>query len=153
MLLAGVGLIGLALLTPTALQVARLRAERMAAEAEVAQLSAHTANYRRFIASVEAGDPALMQRLAWHELHLKPAGAQMVDLIALPAQATGHGASYEPWLRAVHVEPAAAAASASPTESKLVRWATGRRRMVLFIAGGVLVGLGLLSSLRDADED
>jgi len=157
-MLAGVGVIGLALLAPTALEVRQLHARRAAAKGAHAQLTAEKANYVRFVRSVRRGDRLLLQRLALQELHLKPAGARTIELISTRRPPVEQRASYVPWLdagQATATEPQPAPDAPWPiaADSTLVRLTTGPSRPLVLVAGCVLVGMGLITSLRQSEAE
>ncbi len=149
MLIAGTAMVALALLVPASLQVDLLRQHRDAADRLLAHLQTRHDHYTHFITAVRRGDPMLLQRLAWHELHLKPVGANTFDDLT-PAE-PGQAVHCEQWLRAGDPPPAP-----TPTvpNSQLVRLTTRPApRLGLFALGGLLIGCGLLTSGRpDADD-
>jgi hypothetical protein len=145
LLLSGVALIALTLLIPAALQVSALRRQSDAANQTLANLQTQQGNYQTFVAAVEQGDPLLLERLAWHELHLKPVGLRTLD-DRTPAE-PGQTVHFEQWLRGD--DPSVSPAPSTIPNSQLVRLTTNPLpRIGMFALGGLLIACGLLSSLR-----
>ena len=147
MLLAGVALVGLTLLIPTGLEVAALRRQRDAANQTLVNLQTQQGNYHHFIAAVQQRDPLLLQRLAWHELHLKPVGVRTFD-DSSPAE-PGQTVHFERWLRGD--DPLVTPAPSTIPNSQLIRLTSDPAPRIGMIAlGGLLIACGLLSSFRSA---
>ena len=89
LLFAGAATVAVTTLTPVAMDVASIRAQRDVLVAEADRLDAELANYRAFTRAVRGGDALLLQRLAWHDLHLKPTGARVLDGVH-PAETSPH---------------------------------------------------------------
>lgn len=146
MLFAGVGLLGVALLLPAWHEWQVVAGQQAVLSGRLEQIGARHGNYVKLIRAVEHGDPLLLQRLAWHEFNLKPAGARPMAFTALPVD--GRPVGYRQWV-APPVPDLTAAPLGDPT---VLAWIEVRQP-VLLGAGGVLIGLGLLSSLRGAPKE
>jgi hypothetical protein len=146
LLVAGAATVVIATLTPLAVDAASIRAQRDVLVAEGDRLEAELANYRAFTRAVREGDPLLLQRLAWHDLHLKPAGARVLD--GVHPMATSPRTPVEHWLR----EPATFDPTSPPrVHSRLVRLTTGHYRPHLFAIGAFLAAAGVVYPLRSSD--
>ncbi|MFA7237417.1 MAG: hypothetical protein WC058_11180 [Phycisphaeraceae bacterium] len=151
MLLAGALLIALAVLTPAALDVRRLKYQQQVMQEHLTTLTTENDNYIQLIGAVKSNDAPLLQRLAWNELHLKPAGSQPVDGV-LPSE-PGATTLYQQWV--VPPEPDLTPvdrAFAASHNTQLVRLMTGPKRPMMMIAGAVLIGMGLITSLREPEK-
>ncbi|MAE61224.1 MAG: hypothetical protein CMJ49_07690 [Planctomycetaceae bacterium] len=147
LLVAGLAAIGVALLVPAATDLDLLRRESAMLQAQVHALQTTRQTVQAFTESVNAGEPALMRRLAWRQLHLKPAGTRFLHA----------GDAAEPFIdrQPVFVCPPGALPAiptsldkAHPPDSHLQQLTGGPHR-IYFLCGGVLLAmLGLLSALR-----
>lgn len=142
LLFAGVGLIAVTMLLPAWDHLQHLEVQQARLDEHLNHLTERHVNYEKLILAVETADPTLLQRLAWHELNLKPTGAEIFDAIApLPASPAP---AYQAW-----VEPRTAAPppqEPSPIHPT-IQWLIDRQTWLLSL-GIMLIGLGLLSSLR-----
>jgi len=162
MIYGGLGLIGLTLLTPAWLDLRHVAHDRRRVQAHWQQLRDQHLRYAAFLDAARSDDPLLLQRLAWWELNLKPAG---VEPLLPPQLAKGRLGSFQQMLAAPTESPPTDTRANDPPASRLVRWTTGPHRPILLVAGAVLIGLGLISNLdprdpgdpgtagRDADPD
>lgn len=150
LVLSGGLLLGVTLLMPTYVQVIELSQQRRAAAEALANLQQRQANHEQFIAAVENSDPLLLERLAWHELHLKPAGFATLD-DATPAE-PGMTERFDRWLaeaRSLDAAPSPAAAGPPIPHSRLVRLTCeAPARYGMLALGAMLVGCGLLTTVR-----
>lgn len=151
MLIAGGLLIALAVLTPVKLEVQRLAHQQQIMQEHLGALTTENDNYVRLIGAVKSNDPLLLQRLAWNELHLKPAGTQTIDGL-LPSE-PGATSTYQQWLTPAEPDLAPVdRAFYAAHDSALVRLMTGKKRPLIMIAGAVLLGMGLITSLREPEK-
>jgi hypothetical protein len=150
LVLSGGLLLGLTLLMPTYVQVIELSHQRQAAADALANMQQRQANHEQFIAAVENSDPLLLKRLAWHELHLKPAGFATLD-DATPAE-PGMTERFDRWLaeaRALDETPQPDTALPPIPRSRLVRLTTETpARYWMLALGAMLIGCGLLTTVR-----
>ncbi len=144
LLVGGMMIMGVTMLMPTWLQVQSLREHRDSVIAELDALQTKHANYLQFEQAVSEGDPILLQRLAWHQLHLKPVGMSSFD-DATPAE-PGQAMHYEHWLDVNQPAPTKATAG---TPTQLERLTTQpMSRLGMLALGGLLIASGVLSALR-----
>lgn len=137
--------LAVAMLVPSRLEVRQIAHHRDRLGQQVEALRAQRDNYEALIASVDQGDPILLTRLAWHELHLKPVGADPLD-DTLPADQV-ETVGIDRWT----IDPQRVVTDLTPPappDTLLVDLSSGRKRPALLIAGAVLAGCALLTSLR-----
>lgn len=140
MLVAGVGLIGLAVLVPAWLAVGSLAQQQRAMTQRLDRLQAHQQGYDQFVSAVQQADPLLLQRLAWHQLHLKPAGMKVLD-DHCPAE-PGATQPYTDWLNPAP-DTAPPPEAFDPPDSRLARLTTTDKRLGLIAAGLIFIFAGL----------
>ena len=144
LLLCGFGIIGVTLLAPAWLDVRQLEAQVSVLERQHQVLEMRHQNYRAFVRAVERSDPMVMQRLAMHQLNLKPAGAQPLRTGLDVEDAAMSAPPLEQWMRpTLAALPPETVAIAYP-ETRLVRLVTGHTRPWTLAFGGWLMLMGLL---------
>ncbi len=144
-LVIAMGALAVALLVPSQIEVQQMAHHHRRLGQQVESLRAQRDNYESLIASIDRGDANLLTRLAWRELHLKPVGAVPLD-DALP-EAQADPAGVDQWT----VDPdlvVADLAPPPPPDTLLVDLSSGRKRPMLFIAGALLAGCAMLTTLR-----
>lgn len=144
LLVAALLVIAPALLLPAWREVTQLRAQKRALAAKLTATHDRTASTHRIISGIENADPLVLTRLAWHELHLKPAGARPLGDI-MPVNI-----DERPTLRPQLLAPAVPAVTmtADAGSTVLGKLVAGPHRPAFFIVGAALAGAGLLTSLR-----
>jgi hypothetical protein len=148
MLLPGIFLVAMAVLIPAHLDRQALQLQRNELARHVHQLHQTAGNYAELRLALARQDPQLIQRLAWRNLNLKPVGVRLVD-DPMPPAALNRA------MIADIVEPMPSEPMTQPprllAEAKLVKLATGPHRSLLLVGAGLLIGGGLLTSLRKRD--
>ena len=144
LLIAGVGVLGITLLLPAWHELQIMDAQQDRLNGELADLAHQHVNYTKLIQAVQHADPMLLERLAWHELNLKPADAEIFDTDA-PAT-TSSAPAYQSWVNPQHDSPRVA----PTTPPASVAWLVERRPALMALAI-MLIGLGVISSLRSQD--
>lgn len=143
-LLGGLGLIALTVLAPAYRDVQQARTQRARLNLEAVAHVEQLRRYEELIASVRRDDPIILQRLAWHELRLKPVGAEVLG--GRPADRRPR-AAYDQWVQP-HRAAIASEPPLLPPDSLADRLVNGPRRPVLLVIGAALIGYGLFTSLR-----
>lgn len=143
----GVIIIAITVLAPAYLDVQRAKAQASLMDHQLLLLEAHQRNYRQFIAAMDAGDPQLLERLAWFHLRLRPAKTELFDppteTSTLAAPSLAH------WLRPrISTLPPESAQLAYP-DTRLVRLVTGAATRPWVLAFGAwLIFMGLILNPR-----
>ncbi len=140
MLVAGVGLVGLAVVAPAWLAVGSLAQQQRAMAQRLEKLQDHQQGYDQFVLAIQRADPLLLQRLAWHQLHLKPAGMVVLD-DHCPAE-PGATQPYTQWLNPAP-DTAPPPEAFDPPASRLARLTTTAKRLGLIAAGLIFIFAGL----------
>ncbi len=147
MLLGGLVVIALVYLTPAYLINRSLETQRDVLAEQCEQITQCSERYDQFVQAWQANDALLVQRWAWHQLHLKPVGATPLD-DRLPSEP---GAALTP-IELVGADSQLSidspATVAELPDTRLIRLTTGRQRYGLLGLGGGLCVAGLLMSLR-----
>lgn len=151
LLLCGMVITCATALAPAYLDVKKAQAQARVMERQLQMLQSQRENYRQFTVAVERGEPQLLQRLAWHHLHLRPGKTELLDPPRDPAKIPAPPLSQ--WLR-----PAAAALPESTMDlaypdTQLVRLITGPTRPWVLAFGAWLILMGLLLNPRPAVEE
>lgn len=154
--LGGLILLAMAILMPVLgdlremdgrLELMRSQAERMARQEE---------SYQNFLAAVENDDPVLLERLAYYQLHLKPAGSIVLASLGTADPAWMSRLSM-PTIEALLHEPLPDAKAAMRQirvpNSRLVRLTSGPQQIVLASAALICLGLGLILPLGEAQAN
>lgn len=146
----GASIVAVTVLAPAWKENQRLRYEQSILHRQTVLMELKSENYGNFIQAVENNDPLLLQRLAWSQLQLMPAGSEPIEWIAR-----------NPLIRDVRVDPwlEPSVAQLPPVEqafqlpdTRLVRWVTGPSRPWVMAFGGWLILLGLLVNPRRPQE-
>jgi hypothetical protein len=144
LLLCGFAIIGVTLLAPAWLDVRQLDAQVSVLERQHQLLEMRHQNYRAFVRAVGRSDPMIVQRLAMHQLNLRPAGAQPLRAGLEIDDAATTSQPLEQWMRpTLAALPPETVAIAYP-ETRLVRLVTGHTRPWTLAFGGWLMLMGLL---------
>lgn len=153
LLCAGLAAIGVALLMPAADELDVLRQQQAVLERQVTALEMTCETHHAFAAAVQGGDPALIRRLAWRQLNLKPAGTQFLHASIAVEQFVDDRPVFACPPSALPVVPPFMAAP-QPPDTMLYRLVSGPNRVWMLCGGVVLAMFGLLSSiwLRDDTE-
>lgn len=169
-LLAGISLIGMTVLTPPWLDCDQLRQQERVMRIQADCLARQELAYRRFCDALGSDDPVLLQRLAFHQLGLKPGGTEVlmtptqrrasdpwppVGAITVAHTATDGTHSqphlpatasqtFESWLHTPLPRVGVNWATAVWVKSRLARLATGHSRLAMMGAGVLCLAGGLL---------
>lgn len=147
LVIASVLVIAPAVLLPAWSEVAELEQQKLSLANHLRATHAQTERTHWLIASVEHGDPMVLTQLAWHELHLKPAGAQPLG-DAMPIDDTTPTSAFT---RASLPEPAGVSLVPTAPPTLLGELVAGPNRIAFFIVGTTLAGAGLATSLRQRE--
>jgi hypothetical protein len=143
LLAAGLLMAAVAMVTPAWLEANHLRAQVRIMDDQMSRMQTEQASYEQYVAALNQGDPLILQRLAWGELNLKPAGAQ---ILAQPSNVgPASTARFESWLSG-ELQPTDAPPSMIP-DTMLVHWTSGSHRLWLGGAAAMLIAWGLLRGL------
>lgn len=144
LLLTGCAVMSMTLLAPAWVDVRQLADQRNALDNDLRRIHAQVGNYIAFTQAIQDGDPILLQRLAWHQLHLKPAGAIPLDGLGPADQLMSQ--TPDQWLRPVVYEPAPDIAPLPPLpDTRFTRLILGPARPWVLALGAWLVLFGLLT--------
>jgi len=154
LLLCGAAVVALTVLTPPYLAVRRLEAQCQVMHLHELALQEQQDSYVRFVDAVQRNDPMLIQRLAWHQLNLRPARSQPLDrpipVIDRPVP------TIDQWVRTSVRLPAAVGpvAGTGLADSHLMRLVNEplTRPWVLAFGGWLILAGLLLRSGPEAEE-
>ena len=120
--------------------------------------------YEHFASALASNDPVLLQRLAYHHLRLKPSRAQIVSLpggdfalagtnltsgneavepLPLTRAGDAHSGLVEQWLHKSYPVVGLDYPAYEPPDNMAIRLATGGKRILLLVLGGVFLLCGL----------
>ncbi|MEM6552848.1 MAG: hypothetical protein AAF750_12080 [Planctomycetota bacterium] len=154
LILAGVGLVGIAVLTPQWQANGRVGWERRVMEAQAETLVRQRVRYEQFLEGLERDDPVLLERLAYAQLRKKPAGMAVLT----PGGEIGGGmeagslgelaeaGAVEAWLNEEPPRVGRELRAFEAVDTPLTRLATGKHRLLVVVLGVACVGIGLLPS-------
>ncbi|MDX2131371.1 MAG: hypothetical protein SFY69_04895 [Planctomycetota bacterium] len=142
-LVAGLGLLGATVLIPAAEDLGRARVQRDRALAAEQHRLDRLARYEKFLAELENGEPSLVVALAERQLNQIPEGREPIPGMS------GTRADQDLSMFRGLEPPPLQLPEYRPSESYLSRWtASPRGRMLLVLAGGVCVLVGLMPPSR-----
>lgn len=156
--IAGAAVLSAMVLAPAHASLERTRWERAVMRVQAEHLSDLAERYRDFHEALEAGEPVLLERLAYAQLRLRPAhkrslpaversqpgGGETADASGVSARSLEDPADIHAWLSRPLPRVGREIAPHRPAGTRLARLASGRSRVGLTVAGGVLVFGGLL---------
>ena len=159
-LVAGMTLVGMTVITPEWLGWRELRWQRDMLALQAKGLSEQRAGYAGFYDAVMADDPVLLERLAFTQLHIKPADKRLLDGVGNvwagdKAVAVGGGLTegtawtdqgpgeIESWLAVPLPVVGRDIATLQPMNTRLTRLTGGRSRYVLLAVGMICLLAGL----------
>jgi hypothetical protein len=139
---AGALLLAIAITGPAWVDVRALMRQRDALEEYQQQLSVRHQQYKQFIDAAASGDRFVLQRLAWHELRLRPAGARPLD----PAEPSSPATSSDvrQWFDRNLSD--ATQPPPPPPPSRLDRLMDGPRRLPLTLVGLLFIAASMFSA-------
>jgi hypothetical protein len=144
---AGLVLIGLTVLVPLQSNLAQMQWRRDVMQDQARHLGRQVSSYTDFHSALTGDDPILLQRLAYHQLNLKPAGTDPLAPISgqRSAAARDTGREVGPSIEAMLYEPLPDKGQppAAPN-SRLYRLAQGPKRVAVLAIGLVFVYVGLM---------
>lgn len=153
LLLGGCALVALAVLCPLEREVARMDKQLALMRGQAAQLDQQEAGYRRFHVALASDDPVVLERLAYYQLRLKPAGTQAIalspgaspyDVMAQPAAGEESLPTVEELLRRPLPDPKAYLGVDAGPSSRLDRLTQGWYRLALLAAGMLCIAAGMM---------
>jgi hypothetical protein len=147
MMLAGVAILAITILAAPLIELRAMQHQHDMLAEKAQTLQRQHDSYTQIVEGLDATspDPLLVQRLAWFELHLKPVGTHPLG-DRLPGD-PDHGAHFERW-ESLSAARTPAAVGPDIPQSRLVRLTTGRKRPLVLVLGTVLIGMGMITSLR-----
>lgn len=145
-LVAGIGLVAIAVLLPAWQDLQDARRQHRHLSLAVAAHTAQLHRYQQLIVSVRNDDPVILKRLAWNELRLKPVGA---EVFGEPPADRRLQAVHRRWVTQAAPMPGRLT---GPRDTKLDRLIAGPTRPAVLLGGALLIGFGLLTSLRQPIE-
>ncbi|MBI1375041.1 MAG: hypothetical protein GC159_20170 [Phycisphaera sp.] len=162
LLLSGVAIVAATVLVPTWRSVLEMQAQVDQLQVRCDLLHRQLENYNAFKREYEAGNPLLMQRLAWQQLRLKPPGAEMLDSVQLSAELKPEPVNVEQWVQPMDVIETPYVHGNDPLRdapfihSRLAALITGPHRPYVLALGGFLILLSLVlnpTPCVDRDDD
>ena len=159
-LVCGLALIGLTVILPLRRDLARMQWRRDLMQTQTDRLSEQRDSYNQFHAALTSDDPIVLQRLAYYQLHLKPAGTDPLAPPGGTASANDSGNTQDwndmPTIEAMLHRPlpreGANCQPPSPPNSRLTRLTSGPSRLILLGVGLVFVYVGMLLPIGTADK-
>lgn len=145
--IAGLVLIGMTVLIPLQSNLALMQWRRDVMQKQARHLDRQVSSYADFHSALTGEDPILLQRLAYHQLNLKPAGTDPLVPLSGPggAAARGTGRYRSPSIEAMLYEPLPDKGQPpSPPNTRLYRLAQGPKRVAILAIGLVFVYVGLM---------
>jgi len=146
-LASGLTLIGMTVLIPPWLDCRALGWQHDVMQLQTQRLVQQKRGYQHFHHALETQDPALVERLACHQLHLKPMGSH-----ALMATASDRSETIEDWLHTPLPQVGVEYPPLGLLKTRLVRLATGPMRLGL-VGVGMLCLTGALVSAGGRDQE
>jgi hypothetical protein len=145
----GLTVLALTLLVPAYMQNRGLTWQRGLQHLQAQRLMEEEQGYRNLLAALDANDPVLIERLAYHYLRLKPAGAMLVsNRPGVPAPAIERFSTPDAWVQQPMPRVGEDYPSYSPLQSPIVGVIFSPVR-VLLLAGGLLcLAVGLIPISR-----
>jgi hypothetical protein len=135
-LTAGLALVSLTVLMPARQDLVQLKGKLKLMQTQADHMGTQESAYQRFHLALRTDDPILLSRLAYHQLHLKPAGSDLLEDQADQA-ATIASLLHTPM-------PAHQAASSAKPQSRLVRLTCGPQRLGVLAVGILCICAGLM---------
>jgi len=149
LLLSGWAIVASTVLVPAWRSVCEMEYQTDELQIRLDLLSRQRENYEGFIEAYEDGDPLLMQRLAWHQLHVKPPEAELLSPAPL-IDAPPDPINVDRWVQPLDVVPLPKPHRVDPLadapfiNSRLAELLTGPRRPYVLGLGGLLILLSLV---------
>ena len=152
--ISGLTLIGLTVLLPVKRNLDQMQWRRELMRVQAGRMGEQETAYGQFHAALASDDPILLQRLAYYQLHLKPAGTEpllpppaLSSRSATPAD-SGSQWQHTPTIEALLHRPlpweGAGRRPPQPPDSRLNRLTRGPKRLVIMAIGLVFVYVGML---------
>jgi len=151
--LAGMGLLGMALITPAWLGWRELLWQRDMVRLQAERLAEQRASYAEFHEALVADDPVLLERLAFTHLRYKPRGKRLLEgtgdssVTAVMGSTGGVPGEYPGvighWLASPQPAVGRDIAAFRPINTRLTRLASGLSRFVLIAVGLICLLAGL----------
>ncbi len=150
--LAGVAILALTLLLPAWLKLRDLKWQHGLMQAQADRMTEQAVRYEQLLFALDSEDPLIMRRLAFQNFHLKPRDATLLTADHARADAdTPQTLGVESWLHLELPEVGKDYPKQSSINTRLVRLTTGPKRLLLFIAAGLCLAVGLFMPTT-ADE-
>lgn len=145
LLVSGLAMVAAAAVTPATLELRELnwRLELMRQQEQA--LAQQREAYDLFVGALEQDDPVLLERLAFVNLRLKPAGVEPACPTTASVSAAAE-AAVEDWLHVDLPQEGVDYAPLPEVKSRLVRLSTGTSRLILAAAGFAFALAGVAST-------
>ncbi len=159
----GLAVVAAVMLVGPYLEVRQMRWQREYIQMQSSRLAQQRDDYQRMLVSLEQHDPVLLQRLAFHYLHLKPKGVQLVgspDMGRAGVMFTSTGTGIQPrfvaersatvdqWLYRSMPVVGKDLQPFSTWDTIITRLAAGPQRLLVAVVGGLCILLGLIPLSR-----
>ena len=159
-LICGLALIGLTVVLPVRRDLARMQWRRDLMQLQTDRLAEQRDSYDQFHAALTSDDPIVLQRLAYYQLHLKPAGTDPLAPPGAPTSASDSGETQDwddmPTIEALLHRPVPREGvncrAPLPPDSRLTRLTSGTSRLILLAVGLVFVYVGMLLPIGTEDK-
>lgn len=135
-LAAGLGIVSLTVLMPARQDLVQLKDKLNLMQNQARQMGLQESAYQRFHLALRTDDPIVLRRMAYHQLHLKPAGS---DSFEDPARVSATIASLLNTPMPAHQLP-----QVGRRQSRLVRLTCGPQRLGVLAAGILCICAGLM---------
>jgi len=151
-LVCGLALIGLAVLLPVRRGLIQMQWRRDLMQMQTDRLARQCDSYDQFHAALTSDDPIVLQRLAYYQLHLKPAGTAPLTPPGTATSDDDSGDMHEwddmPTIEALLHRPVPQEGvncrPPVPPDSRLTRLTSGTSRLILLAVGVTFVYVGML---------
>ncbi len=149
MLLLGFIIIAATVFAPPFIDNLKLQAQNDVLRRQADILQLRHQNYLAFNRAVERGEPVLIQRIAWQQLHLKPVGTEPLERPDPRNVSKSIDAWMDPPISGIPLT------AVTTPDTRLVRLLTGKTRPWVLAFGGWLLLMGAIvrPSLKDEDFD
>ena len=144
MVLAGIAIVGMAVLVPAYMELRRAAWELSVVRAQADALAEQVGRYETFYAALLDGDPAVLERLALTQMRIAPTSRSPVpiDDPRAPSIDAAPG-DIDRWLRVDVPEVGKDVPAYVEAESRLTRMTRGPMRIAMLIGGVAVIGAGL----------
>lgn len=140
MLSGGVFLIATAAIVPPWLELDRTRDQLLLMQEQAAALAERSDRYQSFLVQLDRNDPALLERLAFTQLRLQPAGVHSIETDGGALEAPADVAA---WLDVPLPDPSRLEPTDAPPSTRMQRLIAGPTRYGVLAAGAIFAVCGV----------